>query len=202
MNFEGLAQHFTDYSRRLSGVLENCEWGPVEELARDLADCWKSGRQFFVCGNGGSAGNANHVVNDLLYPVSKTLGSGIRAHSLSENPAILTCLGNDEGYENIYAYQLALMANAGDVLVVFSGSGNSPNILKVLSEAKSRGVKTYAVLGYSGGAAKALADVPIHFAIDDMQIAEDLQTIVFHMIVQWFYANKDQILTAKQKVVA
>lgn len=202
MALEGIKGHFLDYSKRLSQALEGFDWAPVEELAGDLAGCWKTGSQLFVCGNGGSAGNANHVVNDLLYPVSKTLGSGIRAHSLSENPAILTCLGNDEGYENIYAYQIAVAANPGDVLVVFSGSGNSPNILKALEVARQRGVKSYAVLGYSGGKAKAMADVPIHFNINDMQIAEDTQTIIFHMIVQWFYTHHEAILADAGKVRA
>ena len=81
--------------------------------------------------------------------------------------------------------------------MVFSGSGNSPNILKVLEEAKRKGVKSYAVLGFTGGKAKAMADVPVHFAIDDMQIAEDTQTIIFHMIVQWLYAQRANVIPAQ-----
>lgn len=188
--------HFQDYSQRLSALLAGFDWAPVEALAHDLLDCWRSGRQVFFAGNGGSAGNANHIVNDLLYPVSKTFGSGIKAHSLSANPAVVTCLGNDEGYDQIYAYQLAVQAQKGDVLVVFSGSGNSANILKALEEARRKGVKSYAVLGFTGGKAKALADTPIHFAIDDMQIAEDAQTIIFHMIVQWLFAQRDDVKPA------
>jgi len=76
--------------------------------------------------------------------------------------------------------------------VALSGSGNSPNILKVLAKAKEMGVKSYAILGYSGGKAKAMADVPIHFPVDDMQLSEDLQLIVGHMIMQWMYANRPQ----------
>jgi D-sedoheptulose 7-phosphate isomerase len=193
MSLDGLKGHFVAYSERLSGALARFDWTPVEALTADLLECWKTGNQVFFCGNGDSAGNANHVANDFMYPVSKRLGSGIRAHSLSENPAVLTCLGNDEGYDNIYAFQLATVAREGDILVVFSGSGNSANILRVLEEAKRRGVKTYAVLGYSGGTAKTLADVPIHFEIDDMQIAEDTQTIICHMIVQWLYTQRDLI---------
>lgn len=190
------ATHFKTYSQKLSTLLSGFDWAPVEELAHDLLDCWKSGRQVFFAGNGGSAGNANHVVNDFLYPVSKTFGSGIRMHSLSANPAVVTCLANDEGYEQIYAYQLAVMARPGDILVVFSGSGNSGNILRALETARSKGVKSYAVVGFSGGAAKQLADTPIHFAIDDMQIAEDTQTIIFHMIVQWLFAQRDDVQPA------
>lgn len=184
--------HFRDYSRRLAGTLEAFDWAPVERLADELLACWGTGRQVFLVGNGGSAGNANHLANDLIYPVSKRKGSGIRVHALSANPAVLTCLGNDEGYDNIYAYQLAVLAQKGDVLIAFSGSGNSPNILRALEEARRLAMTSYAVLGFSGGKAKAMADVPIHFAVDDMQISEDTQTIVIHMIMQWLYARRDQ----------
>jgi D-sedoheptulose 7-phosphate isomerase len=194
MNVPAPAAHFAAYSNKLSTLLAGFDWAPVEALAHEMLDCWKSGRQVFFAGNGGSAGNANHVVNDFLYPVSKTYGSGIRMHSLSANPAVITCLGNDEGYDQIYAYQLAVMAQKGDVLVVFSGSGNSPNILKVLEEARRKGVRSFAVVGFSGGKAKEIADVPIHFAIDDMQIAEDTQTIICHMIVQWLYAQRADVI--------
>lgn len=193
--------HFKSYTAKLSEVLALFDWGPVGLLSNELYDCWKNGRQVFIAGNGGSGGNANHISNDFIYPISKALGSGIRMHSLSENPSILTCLANDEGYDSVFSHQLAVLARPKDVLIVLSGSGNSPNILKALEHAKRMDVKSYAILGYSGGKAKSLVDVPIHFAIDDMQIAEDCQTIVFHMIMQHLFSRRDEvskILEAKQ----
>jgi D-sedoheptulose 7-phosphate isomerase len=191
--FQTPAKLFSDYSSRLSAALQGFDWTPVERLAYELRDCWQSGRQLFLCGNGGSGGNANHLANDFLYALSKTKGSGLRVHSLSANPSTLTCLANDEGYDQVFSLQLAVLARAGDVLVVFSGSGNSPNIVKALEEAKTIGMTSYALLGYSGGKAKALADVPIHFAIDDMQIAEDAQMVIGHMLMQWLHAQRDEI---------
>jgi D-sedoheptulose 7-phosphate isomerase len=143
--------------------------------------------------SGRSGGNANHLANDFLYPLSKTHGSGLRVHSLCANPAALTCLANDEGYEEIFSMQLAVLAREDDVLIVLSGSGNSPNILRALEEAKRIGMTSYAMLGFSGGKAKDLADVPIHFEIDDMQIAEDAQMIVGHMLLQWLYSQRDEV---------
>lgn len=188
------AEHFRAYSRRLSDALLGFDWSPVVALAEDLREAWRSGRQLFLCGNGGSAGNANHLANDFLYPLSKTKGSGIRVHALSGNPAVITCLGNDEGYDNIFAFQLAVMARKGDILLAFSGSGNSPNILRALEEASRIGMRSYAIVAFSGGKAKALADVAVHFAINDMQIAEDTQTIIGHMIVQWLYAQREDFV--------
>jgi D-sedoheptulose 7-phosphate isomerase len=193
ITFQTPAKLFSDYSSRLSAALQGFDWTPVERLAYELRDCWQSGRQVYLCGNGGSGGNANHLANDFLYALSKTKGSGLRVHSLSANPSTLTCLANDEGYDQVFSLQLAVLARAGDVLVVFSGSGNSPNIVKALEEAKTIGMTSYALLGYSGGKAKALADVPIHFAIDDMQIAEDAQMVIGHMLMQWLHAQRDEI---------
>lgn len=184
------AAAFADYSRRLQAVLQSADWSAVGRLAEELHDCWRSGRQVFICGNGGSAGNAVHLANDFLYGISKTRGSGLRVHALPANSSVLTCLANDEGYDEIFSLQLAVQARAGDVLIVLSGSGNSPNILKALAQAKTMDLRTYAILGYTGGKAKSMADVSIHFAVQDMQISEDLQLIAGHMVMQWLYKNQ------------
>ena len=181
---------FVDYSQRLQAVLQTCDWLAIARLAEELRDCWHTGRQVFLCGNGGSAGNAIHLANDLLYGISKTHGSGLRVNALPANTSVLTCLANDEGYDEIFSLQLAVQGSKHDVLIVLSGSGNSPNILKALERAKKMGIRSYAILGYKGGKAKAMADVPIHFAVDDMQISEDMQLIVGHMIMQWLYQNR------------
>lgn len=180
---------YSAYASRLQDLLGRTDWSGVAQLGHAMRECWKNGRQVFFCGNGGSAGNAIHLANDYLYGIAKRTGGGMRVSSLSANAAVLTCLANDIGYDSIYSEQLAVQAQAGDLLIVLSGSGNSPNILKALEQAKVMKVTSCAILGYSGGKAKAMADLPIHFAIDDMQIAEDMQLILGHMIMQWLYEN-------------
>lgn len=184
---------FKAYSERLRAILADTDWAGVAELAEELFDCWKTGRQLFLCGNGGSAGNAIHLANDFLYGVSKRKGSALRVTALPANSSVLTCLANDVGYEQIFSLQLAALGQPGDVLIVLSGSGNSANILRALEQARESGLKSYAILGFTGGQAKQLADVVLHFPIDDMQIAEDLQLIVGHMVMQRLYARRDEI---------
>ena len=180
---------FADYCSRLSGVMAAAEWSGVAQLGEAMRDCWSNRRQVFLCGNGGSAGNAIHLANDFLYGIAKRTGGGMRVHALSANPAVMTCLANDLSYERIFAEQLAVQGQAGDLLIGLSGSGNSPNIVAALEQARGMGVKSCAILGYSGGKCLALADIAIHFKVDDMQIAEDLQLIVGHMLMQWLYLN-------------
>src|SRR6266850_2465442 len=128
-----------DYARRLASALSAHDWADVGRLAEDLRDCRDSGRQVFLCGNGGSAGNAIHLANDFLYGISRQKGSALRVTALPANSSVLTCLANDEGYDQIFSLQLAVLANRGDVLIALSGSGNSPNIVKVLEQARQMG---------------------------------------------------------------
>lgn len=185
---------FSDYARRLSDVLASSDWSGVHELAGEMKRCWSEKTRVFICGNGGSAGNAVHLANDYLYGIAKRAGGGLRVEAFSANPAVLTCLANDLGYDRIYAEQLAVQGQPGDLLIALSGSGNSPNIVAVLEQARAMGVTSCAILGFSGGESKALADIAIHFPVDDMQISEDMQLIVGHMLMQWLYAQRPQII--------
>lgn len=177
--------HYQDYARRLSTVLEQQDWRPVASLGEDLQWAWRHNKQVFLCGNGGSAANAIHLANDFMYGASRDLGIGLRVHAMPANQAVLTCLANDIGYDDIFSHQIAVLGEAGDLLIALSGSGNSPNIIKALHKAREIGLKSYAILGYSGGQALKLADQSIHFPIDDMQIAENCQQIVGHMVMRW-----------------
>lgn len=171
------------YTDNLKKIIDDSDWQPVEVLADTLVTAIKNKQRVYFCGNGGSAGNAVHLANDFLYGIEPN-GGAMRVEALPANSAVITCLGNDIGYENIFSQQLKVKADAGDVLVVLSGSGNSPNILNALEEGNRIGMHTFAILGYSGGKAKDIAKTPIHFAINDMQISEDLQLIVGHMLMQ------------------
>jgi D-sedoheptulose 7-phosphate isomerase len=195
-------QFFKNYADKLSAVLASADWSSIATLAHDMKKCWVSKKQVFICGNGGSAGNATHLANDYLYGIVKGAGKGLRVHSLAANPSILTCLGNDIGYDKIFAEQLAVYGEKSDLLIVLSGSGNSPNIVAVLEQAKLMNIKSYAILGYSGGKSKSLADVALHFPIDDMQIAEDVQLVIGHMLMQWLYVNRPQFEVIEDEAVA
>jgi D-sedoheptulose 7-phosphate isomerase len=178
------AADLANYSARLQAVLAGARWYEVAQLAAELHACLHDRRQVFLCGNGGSAANAMHIANDLLFGISRGRGPGLRVAALPSNPSVITCLANDIGYDQIFAAQLAVHAQAGDVLIALSGSGNSPNIIEALKQGMSMRLRTFAILGYSGGKAKALADIAIHFPVDDMQISEDLQMVVGHMVMQ------------------
>lgn len=178
------------YADKLSRALAMDAMEQVPLLGAALRDAWSQGRSTYLCGNGGSAGNAIHLANDLLYGIGiNSRKGGMRIEALSANPAVLTCLANDLGYDRIYSEQLKVKAEPGDVLIVLSGSGNSPNVVKALETGNEIGMKTFAIVAFSGGRCKEIAGYPIHFDIDDMQIAEDLQLVIGHICMQWLCAN-------------
>lgn len=172
------------YVDQLASAFSQVEVAVCNRLAASLNAARERKANIFLCGNGGSAANANHWANDLIYGAGKTGRGGVRAHSLAANTSVIMCLANDTGYENVFSGQLRVLASPGDVLIAMSGSGNSPNILRALEEAKNLGLETWAIVGYDGGKALQVAQNVIHFPINDMQIAEDLQMVVCHEVTK------------------
>ena len=175
----------------------------IEKLSIGLLEAWKHRKHVFICGNGGSAANAIHLANDFIYGIgacgrNDISVSGIKVEALSANSGIISCLANDTGYENIFSAQIRAKAEEGDVLVALSGSGNSQNIINAINEANALGINTYAIVGFSGGKCRRLANTAIHFDVDDMQIAEDTQLIVGHLCMKFLNKSKSEIRIDKR----
>ena len=185
---------FQSYQQNLNALLADFDWNPVVELGEWLWDCWCEKRRVFIVGNGGSAANASHLANDFIYGIDLPDGYGLNVEALTANSAVMSCLANDTGYDNIFAQQLKVKGTKGDVLIVLSGSGNSANVVNAVEVAKSLGIKTTAVLGFDGGKCKEIVQLPIHFNINDMQISEDVQVIVGHMLMQWLSKKKQTLV--------
>ena len=119
-----------------------------------LTNTLKAGGTVFTCGNGGSAAEALHLAEELTgrYKINR---AALRAISLCADPTALTCIANDFGFEQVFARQLEALGRAGDLLVVFSTSGKSPNLLRVLEVAKRLNISTLGLLGRDGGPALA-----------------------------------------------
>jgi D-sedoheptulose 7-phosphate isomerase len=190
MELEMKDSTISDYQKKLITVIDSIDHDSVLNLCRVLKKAWDNGDQVFICGNGGSAANAVHFSNDLFYGVAKNQGKGIKVHALPANQSIITCIANDESYKEIFSKQIEVFAKPEDILIVLTGSGNSDNIIEVIIKAKEIGMKTFGLFGYSGGKAINIVDSAIHFKIDDMEIAEDCQQIISHMVKMWLIENK------------
>jgi D-sedoheptulose 7-phosphate isomerase len=174
-----------NYLKTLRSAIDDVPLDRILTLASWILESWRNGRCLYFCGNGGSAGNAIHLANDFLFGAGRSLGVGVRVEALSANPAVITCLANDIGYDQIFSEQIRVKGSKEDVLIVLSGSGNSDNVINALHVANDLGLKTCAILGYRGGECKSLAHLPIHIPVNDMQVSEDMQLIIGHICMQW-----------------
>ena len=186
-----------EYLEKLCGSFNNEIYQKIDELCNDLIVAWKNHNVVYICGNGGSAANALHISNDFLYGAGACgealPTNGLRIEALTANNAVMTCLANDTGYENIFSRQLEVKANEEDILIVLSGSGNSSNVVKAIQAAKSLNMKSYSIVAFDGGQCKKLSDACMHFQVNDMQIAEDTQLIVGHMVMQFLVETRANI---------
>ena len=123
------------------------------------------------------------ILQMTLYCCGSSIGIKYKVESLASNPSVVSCLANDTD-KNIFSSQLEAKGKKGDVLLALSGSGNSKNIISALEMANEKGIKTISITGFTGGKAAIMSDVSIHLKSSDMQICEDYQMILGHMIVQ------------------
>jgi len=130
---------------------------PLAALAVDVLAGWERGGKLLICGNGGSAADSQHIVAEL---VGRFLAErpGYAAIALTVNTSTLTAVGNDYGFEEVYARQVQALGGPHDVLLVLSTSGNSTNCVRAVEQARGQGMRTYGFLGRDGGRLRALVD--------------------------------------------
>jgi D-sedoheptulose 7-phosphate isomerase len=161
---------------------------PFADLARAmqaLERAHSEGRQVFIAGNGGSAATASHMANDWLKGVARAGRGGLRAVSLADGIPVLTAIANDESYEQIFSIPLETLARRGDVLVVITGSGNSPNVLRAVASASRLGLTTIGFLGRGGGRVRDMLDIEVTVPSDDYGPIEDAHMCFDHLISAW-----------------
>ena len=184
------ASYFDAYAEEMSRAAKTIEPTAFDRAAAILLKAYAGGARMFSCGNGGSASIANHVQCDHLKSVRTETDLTPQVLSLSTNVELLTAIANDLGYENIFAYQLQSQSSPGDVLVAVSASGRSPNIVRALTWARDHGLRTIAVTGFDGGAARAVAEVSIHVECTNYGIVEDLHQGVMHVLAQYIRQSR------------
>lgn len=172
------------YFEAMSAVLARTDPRPIDAYVDLLVKAWREDRRVFIFGNGGSAYNASHHVADYVKTACVPGKKRLMAFSLSDNMGLLTAIGNDLAYDQIFEFPLASYARPGDIAVGISCSGNSPNLLRACEWARSHGLTVVALTGFDGGRVKALADIHIHVPSDNYGVIEDLHMSVGHIAAQ------------------
>jgi phosphoheptose isomerase len=188
--YASAASYLDRYAEEFARAAKTIDPDSFERAAAILAEAYIGGARMFSCGNGGSASIANHMQCDHVKGVRNTTDLAPRVLSLSTNVELLTAIANDLGYENVFVYQLESQSGPGDVLVAVSSSGRSPNIVRALTWARDHGLRTIAVTGFDGGAARAAAEVSIHVDCANYGIVEDLHQTVMHALAQYIRQSR------------
>jgi phosphoheptose isomerase len=181
-----------DYYARFVRVLESFDKRSLEGVLGVLDRVAAGDGTLWIAGNGGSAAISDHAVCDttkLTYVEGKPV---FRSISLASNGPMLTALGNDFSYDEVFERQLQYYAQTGDAVMVVSSSGNSPNVVRACEWAKARGLPTIALVGFSGGKLARLADHVVHIAVDNYGMAEDAHQSVMHVLTQYLRARNQQ----------
>ncbi len=179
-----ISEQLKDLTSGIDTACKAISPGDLDKASGVLLDTRRRGKVIFLCGNGGSAGLANHAACDLGK-------AGMRVISLGASPEILTAAGNDDGYENVFSVQLEMLAKDGDTLVTISSSGRSPNIAKALDYATSHGMQTVSLTGFTGGEARMIADVNVHVEaeIHDYGVVETAHQAILHALAAYVKAE-------------
>ena len=176
---------FDDYLGQLKQALDAIDRSAFDAVLDELKRAQADDRCVYICGNGGSASTASHMVNDLVKaPATVTGCRPIRAFGLADCVSLMTALANDLGYEKMFSEQVKAYGRPGDLLVAISASGNSPNVLQAAKAAQEIGMTVVGMTAFTGGALREMADICVHVPCENFGLAEDAHLIVEHALVE------------------
>ncbi len=152
-----------------------------EKAVSLIVECYRKGGRLYVAGNGGSAADAQHIAAELVVKLGRQRPS-IPAESLTTDTSAITAIGNDFGYEEIFSRQLSGKAKKGDVFLGITTSGKSPNMLRAFEACREIGVPSILLGGWTGGPARALADISIIAPGEDTSGVQEVHMVIYHTL--------------------
>lgn len=175
-------EYVRDYIVDLQKTLDLLSLDDIREVIQVLHHGRLERRQIFVVGNGGSASTASHMVCDLAKNTRCEHLPHFRIREFTDNSAIFSAYANDDGYENVFALQLANFIESNDIVFAISASGNSENVLRAVALANETGATTIGMTGFSGGRLKKMVSHSIHVPSDNIEQVEDVHLMLGHLI--------------------
>jgi phosphoheptose isomerase len=176
-------QGFKNLLAALQASQQLCQTA-ILDVAQVLSNCFAQGGKVLICGNGGSAADAQHFAAEFVGRFKSPSRPGLPALALTADTAVLTAWSNDAGYEHVFARQVEAFGRSGDVLIGISTSGNSPNLLRAFETARHQGLRTVALLGKDGGKLRQLADISIVVPANNPQQIQEVQIFVIHLLCE------------------
>lgn len=158
----------------------------INEVLIEILDTYNRGGKIYVFGNGGSASTASHLANDFNKGLSEYLKKKFHTICLNDNIATIMAIANDISYDEVFRFQLRGNIDENDLVIAFSGSGNSKNVINAVKYAKRQGSKVIGLTGMDGGELRLLSDISLHVDSKSMQKTEDIHLMYTHLMVTVF----------------
>jgi D-sedoheptulose 7-phosphate isomerase len=177
-------EQIQNYIFTLQHTMEQLPRQSIANVIEVLQRARMRDHQVFIMGNGGSASTASHFVCDLAKNTRRDGLPHFRVIGLTDNMAIFSAYANDEGYENVFAQQLANLIRPDDIVIGISASGNSKNVINAMEEARQHQVTTIGFTGFDGGRLGQIVDINIHVKSNIIEHVEDIHLMLEHMIVK------------------
>lgn len=183
--YRNAEQYASDYLTELGRAAQAIDRKTIGAAAALIEDTIAADRTIFACGNGGSAAISNHLLCDFAKGIQTDTPHRPKVVSLSSHVELITAIGNDLSFEDVFVFQLRTAARAGDLLLTISSSGNSENIVRPLQWARDNAVRSIALTGFDGGRSAKLADVNLHVPAHNYGVVEDLHQSAMHILAQF-----------------
>ena len=178
-------EYFDDYISIKNLLLKKVDQNTLQKITQEILGSIKKKRDFFSCGNGGSAATAEHLSCDFSKGSCTNTNLNIKVFSLNSNVSLMTAIANDISYDDVFSYQLNRFGKANDILLAFSVSGASKNIIKCAKIEKKKKIKIISFTGFNGGQLKKLSNYNINFLSNNFGIVEDCHLTIMHYISQY-----------------
>jgi D-sedoheptulose 7-phosphate isomerase len=156
----------------------------VWRAAEMIADCFGRGGKLLLFGNGGSAADAQHIAGEFINRFLPQERRALPAIALSTDGGVLTCIANDTGFENVFARQIEALGSRGDVCLAITTSGNSPNVIAAIEQARAKALRVIGILGRDGGRAAALCDLALVVPSKDTQRIQETHNLIGHVVCE------------------
>ena len=183
--------HVDDYFTELTAAINGVDNDAVNAWINRLSRARDEESTIFVAGNGGSAATASHFATDMSKGASYGKPQRFRVVALTDSMSTITAYANDVSYDVVFAEQLRNLGKPGDVLVTISGSGSSPNIIRVIEVAQELGIDVVSLTGFAGGTSGPMADIHINVPSDHMGRIEDVHMALCHNVAFAFMESDD-----------
>lgn len=184
-SYHSIGPYCDEYFARLSNAASSINREKLEEVAGVLSQTFSRGAWLYVCGNGGSAAIANHLLCDFAKGIQTDTDTLPRVISLSANLELITAISNDICFDDCYVYQLKTAAREGDVLLTISSSGDSENVVRAIDWANANRLQTISLTGFDGGRSARIASINLHVLGDNYGVIEDTHQSIMHILSQY-----------------